>query len=251
LAKNGERGQRVSPLEEAETAQQPGWARALAMVALNLILLVALAFLAWGLYTRIRAALPCYQSTAFVLCGSVFMLALLHAVLRPVGLLLDGVQIKAGPISGALKGASDLIAWVHPTRAPYSLRWGVIGFLMVISVALFFAAGRLRTEATPAVTHFLVTYIGSPGEEAFGPRAIAPVKTGQRVRIQAKTLRERVLKCTWSSAQGRLSPAEGCATFYAAPGQETWDAVDVTVQTQCGTQVFQTSLVIQVVGSTP
>jgi len=222
------------------------------MVALNVILLVALAFLAWGLYTRIRAALPCYLSIAFVLCGSVFLLALLHAVLRPVGLLLDGIQIKAGPISGALKGASDLIAWVHPTWAPYSWRWGVIGFLMVISAALFFVTGRVRTEATPAVVQFLVTYIGSPGQEAFRPQAIAPVERGRRVRIQAETLRQdRVRWCTWSSAQGRLSPAEGCATFYAAPGQETLDVVDVIVETQCRTQVFHTSLVIQVVGSTP
>ena len=221
------------------------WTHSLAMLTLNVLMLGAIA---WWLHSL--AGPPCYLPLAFALCGSVALLAVFHVVLRLAGAALSEVKITIAGVSFGTKAVSTLVNLFHPSG--FSSLWLVIVAAIVIFVnaAVFLTLGRVRVEDMPVVDRFSVRYISANLEKTFGLRAVVPVEPGQRVLIRAQTSCPEP-RCTWTSAEGPLSKAEGCAILYTPPRQAKSDFVDVKVDTRCRTQSTSTGLFIEITHEAP
>ncbi len=217
----------------------------LTMVILNLALLATLT--GW-LYSLIH--LPCYRPLAPALSGAFTLWTLLHVIWRPVSPALARITFRWGSAEIEVKKMTALVDLLHPSGLSDLWLWIVAGIVVAVSVAAFLTVGRIRTEDAPVVDQFSVKYIGVNPENNFSPRVVVPVQAEQHVLIRAVTLCKEP-RCTWTTAEGTLSTASGCATYYVAPRQETWDFVDVKVETRCKTQSTWRGLFIQVVQSTP
>jgi hypothetical protein len=224
----------------------------LAMLLLNLVIVAVLAL---NLGSLVSASLPCVSPLISAPSLAVILLLLFHLVWYYLGPAIRETSddIEVGPVAVPIKVLASLFDALHPwilsDRAPWvmavvlSLAAGILGLSLSPLSPL-----RPPPEDTPVTQSFSVEYLERGGTTvSLKPSDVVEVSAGEQVLVQAETLGQDGILCTWSAASGNLQSAQGCATLYNAPFYETYDVLTIRAQSPCKTQNAYASFTVKVV----
>jgi hypothetical protein len=161
--------------------------------------------------------------------------------------------IEVGPLTVPISVLASLSNALHPWVLSDRALW-------ILAIILSLAFGILGLsplspfppppERTPIVQSFSVEYLERDETTgSFKPGNVVEINAGEQVLVQAQTLGQDSVLCTWSATNGSLLSADGCATLYSAPFYGIRDVLDIQAQSPCKTQSANASLHVKVISS--
>jgi len=204
-----------------------------------------------------QTVVPCVKPWASALSLLVVSLLLLHLTWRylspHIRRIVGAIEIEKVKIP--LQGLFGLLEALHPhpSMLPNKLLWISFFVFSCIGVIILnlspWPSPCCKLDEPPIIQRFSVLYVDKGTTERVMKDDVVKVETNQRLRVEAETLQQTDLSCTWSADGGTLQHAEGCATLYSAPFEEGQDTLAVLIQSPCMKRQVYAGLHIKVVQS--
>ncbi len=222
-------------------------------LAMSFFNLVGVAVLTFILSPTVTTLWPCVLPMAAASSSAILLVLLCHLTWRSLNPVLkaSGGVIEVAWIAVPIKVLASLFDALHPWILPDSALWAlaiVLPLAAVILVVSPLSPLPPPPEETLIVQGFSVEYLEGDGAMSLGPGDEIELTADELVLVRAEVLGETG-PCEWSAANGSLLPAEGCSILYSAPFHETYDILDILVQSPCKTQNACASLRIKVVSN--
>lgn len=217
----------------------------LVILFFNLALLVLLAIL-FGHYIILECVSPMGVGISLALITLEFF----HLVCRYLADTHMG-SVKIGIFEFEQLG-KHLIK-LHPPRKmlPDRVLWPQA--LVIILVAALFGVPVTspfrNSEPAPDVQSFLVHT--DDHSETYAPDDLLQIAKDSTIHVEARTLDQSNISCTWSSYMGTLLPMEGCAIKYSPSVEWERDILSVQVKSPCGAYQKFANLHIEIVQAEP
>jgi len=222
----------------------------LVMLFFNLVVVITLALI---LRPLVSASLPCVSPLASAPSLAVILLMLFHLSWRHLNPVVkaSGGTIKVAWVAVPIEIFASLSDALHPWILSDPALWVLAVVLSLVAVILGISPLTPLpppSEKTPIVQSFSVQFLERDEMTiSLKPGDTLEIMADEQVLVQAEALGKAAPLCTWSAANGRLQPAEGCAILYSAPFSGNRDILDILAQSPCKTQSASASLHITVV----
>ena len=178
------------------------------------------------------------------------LLAAFHLIWRSHSLKIAAIggSLGVGEVNLPIKLLVYAGDGLHPWNLPDAILQGACIILLFAGLICLspLSPSPPPKEVTPVIQNFSIQYLGSEQNTTLQPGQEFGLTPNQQVWVQANTLTHIEPVCTWSAANGRLQPAQGCATFYNAPINQVFDILSLTAVSYCKTQTAGASLHISI-----
>ncbi len=213
----------------------------------NLVILMTV-----GLLFGSRIPSGCVSSAGVGFSAAIVTLELFHLTWRFLRDSLPAdLAIQIGPIKIPIGPLARLLDRLHPwTLSDPVLLIQAFAFFMIAGILWFPASSPFSTDYVPTIQDFLVHHTDGQTHH-YPPGDLLQIKKATMVLVEARTSAQPGISCAWSTTEGNLLPAGGCATQYSTSITGNRDTLAVLVKSPCKAYQTFAGLHIEIVEDKP